>query len=963
MLKPQLEQLPKALHPLLQQNWDQVAPVLEQIKSSPTSFADDLTRALTGSTFVAEQLSRNPEMLPELLTSGDLYSTYEYDHYQNSLKSLFAPLETEEQLHKTVRCFRQREQVRLIWRDLNRFSDMRTTTRELSWLADACVEQTMNWLYQQASERWGKPIGRESKKPQRMVVLGMGKLGANELNLSSDIDLIFVYPENGETDGSKKCLDNQDFFIRLGKKLIQALDNTTIDGFVFRVDMRLRPFGSAGPLAISFDAMEGYYQEHGREWERYAMIKARVMAGDKDAGNELMGILRPFVYRKYIDFSAFDSLREMKDMINREVRRKGLNNNVKLGSGGIREVEFIAQVFQLLRGGRDSRLQQRELCNILPLLPEAVGMPQVASDELMQAYEFLRNTEHAIQAVADKQTQELPTTEVEQLRLAFSMGFNTWDDFSNSLEEQRKNVRQHFADLIAPCEEEDPEQTLTDQQLWLSLWNDELESTQAEAILKEQGFDTPEKAWALIDSLRQSKTVQMLQKIAQDRLLLVLPVLFQEVTKTNNPTETLSRVFELIQAILRRSAYLVLLAENPNALQQLVKLCSASSWFSEKLKTHPILLDELIDKNTLYAPPDKQQLDSELRQQLLRIPEEDTEQLMDALRYFKNAHVLKVAASEITGALPLMKVSDYLTWTAEVILEAVVDIAWRLMTEKHGLPQKTAGVPCSPDFIVLGYGKMGGIELSYGSDLDLVFIHDADPNLFTDGEKQIANAVFYTRLGQKIIHILNTFTTSGQLYEVDMRLRPSGNSGLLVSSLKAFAEYQQKEAWTWEHQALVRARVVAGDKALQTRFERVRGEILSKKRNTEQLIDDVTEMREKMRQHLGSKESESNQVFHLKHDRGGIVDIEFLVQYLVLNYSNQYPELYQFTDNIRILDAVENVGLLEKQEAEILREAYKAYRAVGHTQSMQDLTNTISASEMKDLREAVATVWQKAINK
>lgn len=958
MLKPQMEQLPEALRPVLQQNWDQISAALDHITSSPASFADDLSRVLTGSTFVAEQLGRNTEMLSNLLDSGDLYSDYDEDHYQQCLKTRFASLETEEQLHTAVRCFRQREQVRLIWRDLNRLSDMRTTTRELSWLADACVEQTMNWLYLHACERWGTPIGRDSKNPQRMVVLGMGKLGANELNLSSDIDLIFVYPENGETEGSKKCLDNQDFFIRLGKKLIQALDNTTIDGFVFRVDMRLRPFGSAGPLAISFDAMEGYYQDHGREWERYAMIKARVMAGDKEAGQELMGILRPFVYRKYIDFSAFDSLREMKDMISREVRRKGLNNNVKLGAGGIREVEFIAQVFQLLRGGRDTRLQQRELCNILPLLPEAVGMPQIAADELMQAYLFLRNTEHAIQAVADKQTQELPTTEQEQLRLAFNMDFDTWASFTQHLDAQREKVRHHFTDLIAPSEEEDPEQTSTDQQLWLSLWKDELDNEQAEAILKEQGFDTPDEAWHLIDTLRQSKTVQMLQKIAQDRLLLVLPILFQEVIKTDNPTETLSRVFELIQAILRRSAYLVLLAENPDALQQLVKLCSASNWFSEKLRTHPILLDELIDQNTLYAPPNKEQLNSELRQQLLRIPEEDTEQLMDALRYFKNAHVLKVAASEITGALPLMKVSDYLTWTAEVILEAVVDIAWKLMTEKHGLPQKTAGVPCDPDFIVLGYGKMGGIELSYGSDLDLVFIHDADPNLFTDGNKQIPNAVFFTRLGQKIIHILNTFTTSGQLYEVDMRLRPSGNSGLLVSSLKAFAEYQQKEAWTWEHQALVRARVVAGDLALKSRFEAVRADILGQKRESKKLLTDVTEMREKMRQHLGSKSSESDQVFHLKHDQGGIVDIEFLVQFLVLNYASQYPELYQFTDNIRILDAVENVGLLEEKETEILREAYKAYRAVGHKQSMQDLSNTISASEMKDLREAVATIWQ-----
>jgi glutamate-ammonia-ligase adenylyltransferase len=693
MLNPHLDILPEALQPLLQQNWEKLSAALDQVKNTPTSFIDDLTRVLTGSNFVTEQLERNPEMLSDLLDSGNLYTEYAPNFYQESLQSILAPLETEEQLHKAVRCFRQREQVRLIWRDLTRASDMRTTTCELSWLADACVEQVMDWLYVPACKRWGTPTGRHSKKPLRMVVLGMGKLGANELNLSSDIDLIFVYPENGETEGSKKCLENQEFFIRLGKKLIQALDNLTFDGFVFRVDMRLRPFGSAGPLAISFDAMEGYYQEHGREWERYAMIKARVMAGDKDAGDELMSILRPFVYRKYIDFSAFDSLREMKDMISREVRRKGLNNNVKLGSGGIREVEFIAQVFQLLRGGRDSRLQQRELCKILPMLPDAVGMPQVASDELMQAYEFLRNAEHAIQAVADKQTQELPNTEIEQLRLAFSMGFSNWDDFSNALENQRNNVRTHFADLIAPSEEETSNEESSNQETWLSLWKDELEDEQAEAILKEQGFDTPKEAWELINNLRQSKMVQMLQQIAQERLLLVLPNMFSEIIETENPTETLGRVLELIQAILRRSAYLVLLAENPMALQQLVKLCSASAWFSEKLTKQPILLDELIDQKTLYSPPNKEQLNSELRQQLLRIPEEDTEQIMDALRYFKNAHVLKVAASEITGALPLMKVSDYLTWTAEVILEAVVDVAWRLMTEKHGSPQKNCGRP------------------------------------------------------------------------------------------------------------------------------------------------------------------------------------------------------------------------------------------------------------------------------
>ncbi|WP_415902581.1 bifunctional [glutamate--ammonia ligase]-adenylyl-L-tyrosine phosphorylase/[glutamate--ammonia-ligase] adenylyltransferase [Neptuniibacter sp. QD29_5] len=959
MLKPHMDLLPETLQPVLTKNWEPLEETLTTLSNTPESFSQDLSRVLTGSNFVAEQLERRPEMLSSLLESGDLYNSYSEEQYHNTLKETFSSLETEEQLHKAIRCFRQREQVRLIWRDLTRTSDMRTTTRELSWLADACVEQTMNWLYDQACERWGTPTGRHSRKPQRMVVLGMGKLGANELNLSSDIDLIYVYPENGETEGSKKCLDNQDFFIRLGKKLIQALDNSTIDGFVFRVDMRLRPFGSAGPLAISFDAMEGYYQEHGREWERYAMIKARIMAGDKEAGEELMQILRPFVYRKYIDFSAFDSLREMKEMISREVRRKGLNNNVKLGSGGIREVEFIAQVFQLLRGGRDTRLQQRELCNILPILPDVVGMPEQASQELMAAYEFLRNAEHAIQAVADKQTQELPIDEVEQCRLAFSMGFNDWDSFAAELESHRDKVRIHFADLIAPCEEDEPEEDSACDETWLSLWKDELEDRHAIELLEEQGFDDPKEAWHKIKTLRESRTVQMLQLIAQERLLAVLPILLREIAATENATETLGRVLTLIQAILRRSAYLVLLAENPTALQQMVKLCSASSWFSEKLAKQPILLDELIDPSSLYSPPDKAQLNSELRQQLLRIPEEDTEQLMDTLRYFKNAHSLKVAASEITGALPLMKVSDYLTWTAEVILEAVVDIAWKLMTEKHGAPQKSAGVPCNPDFIVLGYGKMGGIELSYGSDLDLVFIHDSDANLFTDGDKQIANSVFFTRLGQKIIHILNTFTTSGQLYEVDMRLRPSGNSGLLVSSLKAFSDYQHKEAWTWEHQALVRARVVAGDAALKEKFEEVRAEILKLPREDEKLLEEVTEMREKMRDHLGSKgNDEENPVFHLKHDRGGIVDIEFIVQYLVLRNAGKCPSLYEFTDNIRILDAAEQIELISQDTAETLREAYKAYRAAGHRQTLQDRSNTISGAEMTEMRNAVANIWQ-----
>ena len=951
-------ELSAELTPLLAHNWALVAEKLTEIDTPDQAVLKDLARVLIGSDYAAEQLSRSPDMLRSLLETGDLYRAYSDDQYRQSLQQRLEVVTEESDLHRQLRQFRQREQVRIIWRDLTRSAEMEQTTWELSRLADACIDQALSWLYADACKRWGVPHSR-SGEPQQMVVLGMGKLGANELNLSSDIDLIFTFPENGETDGARKSLENQDFFIRLGKKLIQALDNSTIDGFVFRVDMRLRPFGTAGPLAASFAALEGYYQDQGRDWERYAMIKARVVAGDQQAGAELLATLRPFVYRKYIDFSAFESLRDMKQMINSEVRRKGLQQNVKLGAGGIREVEFIAQAFQLIRGGRDSRLQQRELRNILPLLPDTVGMPPQAVDELHSAYRFLRNAEHGIQAIADRQTQELPRDERDQARLAFSMGCRDWNDFSQQLQQHRDAVSRHFADVIAPAEESGESSESSDRTDWLLLWNGAFEEEQALEFLAERGYDDPAASLRELNSLYNTRTVQMLQQIAQERLHAVLPNLLEQVATVANSSDTLSRVLLLIQAVLRRSAYLVLLAENPGALQQLVKLCSGSSWFSEQLSKQPILLDELIDQRSLYRPVDKQQLQNELRQQLLRIPEEDTEQLMEALRYFKGAQVLKVAASDITGVLPLMKVSDYLTWTAEVILEAVLDIAWRNMTEKYGVPLRAAGEPCDRDFIVLGYGKVGGIELSYGSDLDLVFIHDADTNLFTDGEKSIANSVFFTRLGQRIIHILNTFTPSGQLYEVDMRLRPSGNSGLLVSSLKAFREYQLKEAWTWEHQALVRARVVAGDPRLATRYEAVRQEIIATSRDRAQLTTEVIEMREKMRAHLGSKNTENTEspVFHLKQDKGGIVDIEFLVQFCALNWAAQHPELIEFTDNIRILDAAEAVGLMPAGDAETLREAYKAYRSIGHRLTLQNQSGVIGDDEMGEYRAEVSRIW------
>ncbi|QEW08103.1 bifunctional [glutamate--ammonia ligase]-adenylyl-L-tyrosine phosphorylase/[glutamate--ammonia-ligase] adenylyltransferase [Nitrincola iocasae] len=960
--KNPLSQLPDRLQSVAEKPWSQLESHPSLQGQSGAQLSQELCRVLAISDFVADQLTRRPEWLESLVDEGDITTSYPPGRYAEKLVARLTEVDDEALMHQQLRRFRNYEMVRLIWRDLTRRADMRETTRDLSHLADACIDETLTWLYQRATKRWGMPLSGSDAQPQQLVVLGMGKLGANELNLSSDIDLMFCFPANGETDHPTQSLENQDFFIRLGQKLIQALDNQNAEGFVFRVDMRLRPFGTAGPLAVSFTAMEHYYQDQGRDWERYAMIKARPVAGDIAAGEQLMQQLRPFVYRKYIDFSAFESLRDMKLMINREVRRKGLEQNVKLGSGGIREVEFIAQAFQLIRGGRDLALQQRELLNILPLLPEHVGMPESAVQELVAAYVFLRNTEHAIQSIADKQTQELPDDPQGQARIALAMGFADWDSFQQQLAQHRRAVSQHFADVIAPAEAEGEQNEAADESEWKALINDEMDQDQVLSFLSRKGFADADSALKQLQSLRQSRAMQMLQQVAKTRLLHIMPALLETVGQCRNAEVTLERVLLLIQAVLRRSAYLVLLAENPGAMQQLVRLCSSSAWFAAQLSKQPVLLDELIDPRTLFTPPDKARLQAELSQQLLRVPEDDMEQLMETLRYFHHAHVLRVAASDITEALPLMKVSDYLTWLAETLLEAVLQSAWRMLTEKHGVPMREPGEPCDPDFVVVGYGKMGGIELSYGSDLDLVFIHDADPDLNTNGDKSVPNPVFFNRLGQKMIHFLNTFTPSGQLYDIDMRLRPSGNSGLLVSGLKAFKQYQQKEAWTWEHQALVRARVVAGSPALAKRFEQVRSELLSQPRDRAVLLEQVCSMREKMREHLGSRTTDASGSFDLKQDRGGIVDIEFMVQFMVLNHANKYPDLLTYTDNIRILDGIEANGLMTAEQAGLLRDAYRVLRSVGHRQALQEQSSSVVADEeLSQYRQQVARIWDEVM--
>lgn len=926
-------------------------------------------RVTAASDFVIEQCVRDPLMLLQLVQSGELDRSFAPGELCAQIAAAVSVAETEDQLGRALRRQRARHQVRIIWRDLTRQADLIQTCRDLSDMADASIDQAYQWLYVRHCQQFGVPTGRRSGEPQQMVILGMGKLGAVELNLSSDIDLIFAYPEGGETVGVKRPLDNQEFFIRLGQRLIKALDPMTVDGFVFRVDMRLRPYGSAGALVLSFNALEQYYQDQGRDWERYAMIKSRVVAGDQVAGAQLQEMLRPFVYRRYLDFSAIEALRTMKQLIQQEVRRKGMADNIKLGSGGIREVEFIAQAFQLIHGGRDLSLQQRPLLKVLSTLEGQGYLPPAVISELREGYEFLRYTEHAIQAIADRQTQMLPDGEQDQARIAFMLGFANWTAFHEQLMYWRGRVAWHFGQVIAdPDEEQGAESEVVVGGEWLPLWEEAQDDEAACRQLEEGGFKDAPKALKALAGLRSSPQLRAMQRLGRERLDAFIPRLLAQAVEHDNPDLVLERVLPLVEAVARRSAYLVLLTENPGALRRLLTLCAASPWIAEQITRFPLLLDELLNEGRLFKPPLAPELAAELRERLTRIPEDDLEQQMEALRHFKLAHRLRVAASEIAGSLPLMKVSDYLTWLAEAILEQVLALAWRQTVAKYGTPLRTDGTLCDPGFIIVGYGKVGGLELGHGSDLDLVFIHDGDPQAETDGPKPIDGAQFFTRLGQRIIHLLTAQTNSGQLYEVDMRLRPSGASGLLVSSLGAFARYQENEAWTWEHQALVRARVLVGSQDVGQAFEKVRATILGKKRDLPTLRQEVSEMRAKMRDNLGSKSTaagtganafEATAPFDIKQDAGGIVDIEFMVQYAALAWSETHPPLLRWTDNIRILEELEHEGLMPVEDAGLLREVYKAYRSAAHRQALQKNPGVIPADQFADERRQVMRIWRE----
>ncbi len=857
--------------------------------------------ALAHSRYLANLLQSRPELIPELLAT-----------WQQPLSEdmLLAPLRQDfaddAAVKATLRRLRHRAMAHLALRDLCRLAPLEEIVESMTLLADVTTNFALDYYHRQLVATYGEPLDKAGR-PQRLLIIGMGKLGGRELNVSSDVDYIFIYPEEGDTAGPKS-IENYDFFTRLGKRIIAALGELTADGQVFRVDMRLRPNGDSGPLVCSLDSLENYFITQGREWERYAWIKGRTMNAGDNLQPEwiaaMQKVARPFVFRKYLDFGAINAMRDLHAQIRREVARKDMADHVKLGPGGIREIEFMAQVFQLIRGGRDSALQIRPTLSVLKRLVERQLLPAETEQELHAAYVFLRRLEHRLQYVEDKQTHMLPEDPADRASIALSMDFPDWEAMLVVLNAHRDKVSRHFEEVFS--DPEAGEHPLT------GLWMGQLDEETAIEAFGNLGFRQPREAIARLGELRSSSRYQQLPASNRSRLDAVGPRLIEAAGATAAPDTTLSRGLGFLEGIARRGAYLALLQQYPMALRRVADMVCASSWAADYLNRHPLLLDELLDPRLYDIATDWAAFRANL-QRSLADNVADTEREMDILREMHHAQIFRLLAQDLAGLQTIEHLSDHLTELADTIVQETLPLCWQTIKKRHTE---------TPHFAVIGYGKMGGKELGYASDLDLVYLFD---DAAPEAEEN------YARLGQRLNTWLSSQTPAGILFETDLRLRPNGDSGLLAVSVDSFRDYQLKHAWVWEHQALTRARFVAGDPAVGARFEAIRNEILCQPRDLATLRDEVVAMRDKM---LDAHASKSETEFDLKHDRGGIVDVEFIVQYLVLGYASRHAELTGNLGNIALLRIAAELGLIPARLAEPVGNAYREYRRLQHARRL-----------------------------
>ena len=897
------------------------------------------------SEFSANLMRRQPELISSLIEQGDLLSLRSPEKWRSIESNLSAEVAVADfsQAQQRLRYRRQREMLRIAWRDLAGLSELEESLADLSALADCCIRVAVSRSLDEIAIRHGRPCDKAGNQSD-LVVIAMGKLGGGELNFSSDIDLIFLHQSAGESDGDKP-LDNGEYFARVIRKCIALLSDRTPDGFVFRVDTRLRPFGDSGPMSMNFSQAEQYYLTHGREWERYAWIKARAVVGTPEAVAELNDFMRPFVYRRYLDFGVFAAIRDMKAMIEQEIRQSGEEHNIKLGLGGIREIEFMVQAMQLVRAGQETVLQERRLLPALVALEKGGHIDSAVAEQLRADYCWLRHCENRLQAWADEQTHHLPEEGLRGAALAWSMGCASLTALMAEWAQVRQRVHARFEQIFAAAEEEDDAQADSFHLLWRK---PDASAEQYLQLVAELGFTDGEDAAKRLHALRSGAYYRGLPENARRQLEQLLPRLLDDCLGHDNAGDSLLRCLQVLEAIGGRTTYLTLLNENASVLSTLTRLCAASPWIARMLSQQPILLDELLDPRNLEHPPSREACETELNG-MLTAAAGDTELEMEALRRLRQTAMLRVASSDVMGHVRLMVVSDHLSALAEVCIAAALRIAEQHIGERFGTAIRSDGEPAH--FAVIAFGKLGGIELGYGSDLDLVFLHDGAGGS-SNGEREVDNQTWFTRLGQRLIHLISQPTAAGYAYEVDMRLRPSGASGLLVSDFSLYQNYQHSKAWLWEHQALVRARCVAGSDALGARFTELRRELLCKPRDTAAVASEVLSMREKMRQSLEKKESG---LFDLKQGVGGVTDIEFLVQCLLLSRAAEFPQLIEFTDNIRQLEALGAVGLLP--EAEQVMEIYRAYRRRRHALDLQEKPVLVPDQEFQSERELIASLW------
>ena len=906
--------------------------------SPDTRFPPDWHAALAHSHYLRRLLDSRPELADWLKAHAD-------KAIDGALMKAFlvAQMPSDEtSLKQALRHLRQRVMAGLIVRDLGGQAPLDEVVETMTELADVTTNFALDFIHRQLSAQFGEALDSNGR-PQRLLIVGMGKLGGRELNVSSDVDYIFIYPEDGETAGPPeggRRIENYDFFTRLGKRLIASLGDITGDGQVFRVDMRLRPNGDSGPLVCSLLSLENYLITQGREWERYAWIKARVMNAGDNLQNEwksaLETISNPFIFRKYLDFGAINAMRDLHAQIRREVARKDMVDHIKLGPGGIREIEFMAQVFQLIRGGRDPVLQIRPTLKVLPLLVERRLLPAESERELVTAYEFLRRLEHRLQYVDDAQTHMLPSADDARASIARSMGFDDWAELHRKLEAYRHQVARHFEEIFS-----DPEEGT---HALAGLWFEQSDPDDALETLSTMGFRKPQAMLERLASFRQSSRYQQLPAQNRERLDALGPRLIEAAAATRQPDATWQRGLDFFETISRRGAYLALLQQYPQALSKVAEMIGSSVWAANYLTRHPILLDEVLDPRLYEIATNVASFRSELEQRLAENAG-DTEREMDILREAHHAQVFRLLAQDIAGLQTVERLADHLTELADIVVRTTLDLCWNKLKDRH--PKAVE----APKFAVIAYGKLGGKELGYGSDLDLVFLHDdPEPN---SGE-------LYARLGQRMSTWMSSQTSAGMLFETDFRLRPNGDAGMLVNSIEAFRDYQLKKAWAWEHQALTRARFCAGDPELGARFEALRIEILRQPRELEKLKEDVLAMRQRM---LDAHASNSEERFDLKQDPGGLIDVEFIVQYLVLGYAHQYERLCGNLGNIALLGIAAELGLIPQMLADPVRSTYREFRRMQHDFRLNGISGgRIDRSEQEARIAAVKALWAHVFN-